>query len=760
MIIDKTSFRLGVLLGAALLSSCHRSPQDQAARFMQSAQRSVDQKDYARAILDLKNAVKLTPNDPEPAYRLGKAYLLAGDVRQAVMNLGHAVDLNPKHLEAQAQLAELMANSSHNDVVLEAQKRAEALLADNPGNPDALSVLALVEIRLGNPDQADQHLREALEKYPQHLNSSMMLANLRLSRRDLRGAEDVLKAAVAKAPDSAAPPVALGRFYNMLGRPADAEPQFQRALQVDPKNAEVMLDLGRSQIQAGRKSQAEETFRRLAALPDRQYRSAHASFLFSDGQRDASVAEFERLVKDDPKDRLSRSRLVAAYVATGKLAEGEKALTVALKQNPHDADALLQRSEIYLMSGRYAGAQTDLQEVLRLEADSAVAHYMLSKVHKARGAAASERQELTTALQLGPRLLEARVDLAKSLLAGGSHRAALDLLNAAPEPQKRTIAVITQRNWILQEMGDAAGFRQGIDQGLAIARTRDLLLQDAILKLSQKNFPGARKSAEEVLAHDPEDLGALEDMVLSYAAEKQIPIAIQRVRELAAERPRSAPLQHFLGRWLLNTGKRPEARAAFASALAADPGFKPACVALAQLDVDEGRLDEAQKILLGFMSAKPADDSARVMLGTIEERKGNLQGALEYYHVALGLNEDNVVALNNYAYLLATYARQPDEALKFAEKASELAPDTPAVQDTIGWILYQKGLYSSALKHFEQFASKASTGTQELHLALAYLKLGDEKRGQQAVKAALSRDPKLAESSEYQEFAKARGARP
>ena len=48
------------------------------------------------------------------------------------------------------------------------------------------------------------------------------------------------------------------------------------------------------------------------------------------------------------------------------------------------------------------------------------------------------------------------------------------------------------------------------------------------------------------------------------------------------------------------------------------------------------------------------------------------------------------MALNGLAYLLAE-TRQPDEAIKYAQKAKELAPDSPAVDDTLGWTYFQKG---------------------------------------------------------------------
>ena len=58
-----------------------------------------------------------------------------------------------------------------------------------------------------------------------------------------------------------------------------------------------------------------------------------------------------------------------------------------------------------------------------------------------------------------------------------------------------------------------------------------------------------------------------------------------------------------------------------------------------------------------------------------------------------------------YRCLSVRMNSRPDEALKYAEQAHELQPQNPNFSDTLGWILYRKGLYSAAVKHLESAAS-------------------------------------------------------
>ena len=88
--------------------------------------------------------------------------------------------------------------------------------------------------------------------------------------------------------------------------------------------------------------------------------------------------------------------------------------------------------------------------------------------------------------------------------------------------------------------------------------------------------------------------------------------------------------------------------------------------------------------------------------------------------------------------MLTDAANQTDEALKYAQQAMEIAPDNPHVNDTIGWVYYKKGAYRAARQHFEGAIAREATARRKYHLAMACFQLGDEKRGQEVLNAALA----------------------
>ena len=61
--------------------------------------------------------------------------------------------------------------------------------------------------------------------------------------------------------------------------------------------------------------------------------------------------------------------------------------------------------------------------------------------------------------------------------------------------------------------------------------------------------------------------------------------------------------------------------------------------------------------------------------------------------------------------------------------------------DTIGWVLYRKGMYQMAVKHLEDAVAKQPTVGRRAHLAMAYYKMGDQSKSEEMLRAALRLDP-------------------
>lgn len=732
-----------VCIGA--LTGCSGKPE-KSGKFLERGKEYAEKKDYPRAVLQFRNEAKLLPKSPEPYYQLGLAYLAMHDAQAAYAHFRKAVDLDPNHRDAQIKIAEMLAMNKDKDIRKQAEDRAKEVLQHSPGNPDALTVLGVSLIASGDYKAGEEQLRAALQSAPTHLKSALFLASLKSKENDFAGAEKVLKSVVEKDPSSADAALALGQFYSAAKRRDDAMSEYERAVKLQPNRGVALLLLSQMQFAAGRVTDGEQTVRRLSALPDKQYRTAHARYLLESKQIDAGIAELKQIFDKDPSDRNTRVLLTQIYMAINRESEAEKLIESALKANRKDTEALLQRSDIFLARGKYAAAQKDVSEVLRLIPDSSDAHWIQARLHKRQGSHLQSRQELVETIRLNPNLLNARLELVDVDLSSGANSTALEWLDKVPAAQRASLPVVTKRIKILLAMTRYVDARTGLNEALKRTRSRDLLMLDAQLRLIQKDFAGARAAAEEILNAFPEDVAALEYVASSYTGQHNPEAALKRIQDQVARRPASARLQYFLALQLAANRKKSESRAALQAALNADRSFFPATIELAKDDISEGRSEQARQALTPLLASKVTEKAALMLLAQIEIRTSNNAVAIEHYRRILGDDPSNIVALNNVASLLADQPAGADEALKYAQQLKELRPNDALVDDTLGWALYRKGLYTSAIQHLQAASEKESNPVVKYHLAMAYFKVGDVKNAQKTLEIALKLNPAMPEA--------------
>jgi tetratricopeptide (TPR) repeat protein len=732
-----------------ILAGCAGSPRARRDRYLARGKQYLDQGDITRAVLQFKNAAQVAKGDAEVQYQLGRAYLKAQDIQSAVASFRRALALDPKHPAAQLRLAELMAAASDPAILRDARGRLKTIVESAPPTAEALDVLAIAELKLGNAEVAARTLERSMEQFPGKLSSSVLLARARWELKDLKGAEEALKKACQELPKSPAAHQILGQFYITQNRLPEAEAELRLALQLDPKSAPALSAMADLQTARNNPQEAERNYQQLAALPG--YQAAYGLYLFRSGKPDSAVREFERVARENPKDQQLRTYLVAAYHTLKRSSDVDRVLAEALKKNPKDTMALQQRAEVYLERANYPAAETDLNAAARFNPYAPELHYLRAQLYRLRGAPRSYRQELFETLRLAPAALPVRIELASSMIDARDGKSALAVLDGAINSQKSSLPFVVARNWALWASGNLAEMRKGIDSGLALRRIPELLIQDGLWKLRSGNAAAAQAPLEEALKAIPGDVVALEALNATYVARNSRPEGLARVREYVARAPQAAPAQVFLGQQLLADGDLRDARASFLAAKSADPKSPQPDLALTQVDYRERKYQDARARLEAILSANPGNLTAMLWTGIVEQALGNRQAAIDSYRKVLASNPDESQACNNLAYLLAETGNNLDEALKYSQRAVELAPQAPAYSDTLGWILYRKGLYASAVKYLEQASAQPQDVVWKYHLAMAYAKAGDRLHSQATLQAALKANPEVPEAKIAQE---------
>lgn len=120
---------------------------------------------------------------------------------------------------------------------------------------------------------------------------------------------------------------------------------------------------------------------------------------------------------------------------------------------------------------------------------------------------------------------------------------------------------------------------------------------------------------------------------------------------------------------------------------------------LLRLNRNEAAIDQFESLrTLMAESDAPVDQQANVLatLGLLYNRVGDMAASDQAYADAIDLDEDHAMALNNYAYSLASRGLRLDEARAMAQRAVNIDDTNASYLDTLGWVYYQQEEYETA----------------------------------------------------------------
>ena len=122
----------------------------------------------------------------------------------------------------------------------------------------------------------------------------------------------------------------------------------------------------------------------------------------------------------------------------------------------------------------------------------------------------------------------------------------------------------------------------------------------------------------------------------------------------------------------------------------------------AQLLASVDRNEEALKYYDKAVRYRPDDE--RLALGRAELflRMDRLDEALTAYADAVKRWPKSAMALNAYGYMLADRTERYREAEKLIRKALSYEPDSAAIIDSMGWVLFKRGRFDDALLELER----------------------------------------------------------
>ena len=183
--------------------------------------------------------------------------------------------------------------------------------------------------------------------------------------------------------------------------------------------------------------------------------------------------------------------------------------------------------------------------------------------------------------------------------------------------------------------------------------------------------------------------------------------ALTLVQQYVSSNPNDANAHEILGAQYFGSKNYDAAQTEFERAIQLEPNDVQAYLRLGKVFEVTGQSQAAIAQYQKALDLQPKHAPLATMVGNLYLEAGDLETARKYYEQALSADPNFPVANANMAWVDAQEGKNLDVALGRAQKAKSLMPEVPSITDTLGWVMYKRGSYSSAVPILQECVQKS-----------------------------------------------------
>ena len=330
---------------------------------------------------------------------------------------------------------------------------------------------------------------------------------------------------------------------------------------------------------------------------------------------------------------------------------------------------------------------------------SAYAHYAAAVLALYAGDSDHAQERSKKATELKPDWIKPHLLYARALLLGGDEEAAIDYAarlvgdDPDPDPEARLELAI-----MYLSAGREDDALSQISQVLLEQPSRtDALRLLAIINFRLENLDAASQDFEDLLATGHYTMDAF-----YYLA---------RIADIRGEHGRAIALyskvvqgdnaifsQRRVGGILAQQKKFDQAQKHLEDFGRRHPTYAVDMIeAQSQLLASQERYDEAIEYINRVIAYRPESQNPLLRKADMLLRMDHVDDAVEVYRYTARKWPEDATVLNALGYTLADRTTEYKEAEKLIKKALKLQPDSAAIMDSYGWVLYRLGEFEEAL---------------------------------------------------------------
>jgi len=776
-------FSLAVVSGsvlAAYLLLKNRSPGERARSFYEHGVMLAQQHDYAKAEIELQNALRLQ-QDQLPAWRVlvqiqEKLQHWDGLIR----SLQSIVGLDPADVEARIKLIKLFtiggrlyqaleltkasddAESQNSKILglraavlyrlnekIAAVRQAQAVIAIDPDNADALVVLATDKMANGDAESGLAILKSNAALYDNDIGIQLLKLKIFEQLKDSKSYEALLRQLIDSHPEGNAFRSQLIKFYVSQHRADDAENEMRAMVKANPASDEAELALVRLLYSTkGPSAARQELLARINAGGDVfSYQIALADLALAEGNSSEAEQLLQKLIggESSPKQALiAQNKLAEIYLKANKIDAADAVVSEVLRKDGRNIDGLKTQAAIRIARGQPEPAIADLQSALTDQPRSTDVMLLLALAYERIGSIGSAEKQYADAVKISDYNPAIGLSYSGFLQRRGKFDRAEQFLVELSKRWPKNINVLVALARVELARGDWAGAQATAQSVRGVGDTSgmaDQLLGQALY--GQRKYDESIAAFQSAADASPSAAQPMASLVQALVRAKKTDKAVEFLKSALQANPDNAEAHVLMGSLELNAGTPDRAVESFKLAIEKQPKNFVGYQALANYYTREKKFDDAIAVLRSGLQLQPKSILLQNAIAGVFEQAGQFEAAISEYERILNENPGSMAAANNLASLLSDH-RDDKASLEKARSlvASLQESPIPQFKDTLGWLSYRRGDYAIAISLLE----KAATALPDVpivryHLGMSYVAVGQVANASEQLNKALSLAP-------------------
>jgi len=651
-----------------------------AAEYLEAANDYYEKHEYDAAVIQLKNALLLEPDNAGTHLLLGKTYLESGDAVSAEKEILRARDLGVDAAEWMVPLGRTYLQLGRYDGVI-------SDLAVDDSYPGRLRA-EIYRIQ-GNAYLASRRLQAADEKFSAALklesnNVEAMLGKARVAHltRDTGGALKHAENALSLEPGNTDAWSLKGELLREQGELERALSAFQNALDIDPGNIPARLGKAATLILLGEPKKALEE---VESLPEGYQNLYLANYLKALAMYQQQVVEQAKesllmALKQNPEHLPSHLLIGRIYYQQGRFGEAEVHFRKYVSSSPANSLATRMLAATLLKLKQPQDAIEVLEHGLPFAREDAAYLALMGSVYLQNQEPARGLEYLERSLEYAPDVPAVRTQLALGQLRQGDYNRATRELQAAVELEQGMLQadVLLVLMYLKQQEYDKAIEAAGNFAERFPDKPLPWNLQGSAY-LGQQDYKSARVAFEHAYKLDPEFSTALVNLASLDMLEGKPESARRNYRKVLQIDEGNLKALMALTQLAVATGETEEAAAWLEQARSSNPGAVKPSILLVRLYLQQQETDKALDIARQLELSQPKNPEVLKTLALAQAEAGNDKEAVDTLRTLVNVSTNPAEA----HYMLGIiYLKQqkPDSARQSLLRAIGIKDDYPDAQ--------------------------------------------------------------------------------